>query len=371
MGKAKRVALVTISEDIEPRSIVTNTCENRTFLTGVVKELDRLGAKVIAIDQSYSQGSCDNDTVNNLFRTTLQQAKAPIVVGQRAHVRTDEISNADCLIMDPEFNFMPSGSSVTDGSKNNVHVGLLRLNSNSLKIPLSWNIFPDDASSEDKQSSEISVDGFAYVAAKQADPRVAENWKVLKFKDEGEHPYASFVSSFPTWSAMDLLCNGPDKLASQRPGGEECEKIAHIPFHLTGKVVVVGERINSDLKPFPRGDQFGMDLHASYVESLLEKRYLSTAPRLLDDGSVYLFVLLGIILEALSIRRPKITQTAITVLMSFLFLFLILIAIVLLQRDLYMPHLLLASVSMAVTLVGYGATAVMSELSNRHKRTGV
>ncbi len=46
------VHMVTISSEMEPLSVMNNTCEGRRFLTALVKQLDADEARVIVIDNT-------------------------------------------------------------------------------------------------------------------------------------------------------------------------------------------------------------------------------------------------------------------------------------------------------------------------------
>ncbi len=351
--ETRQVAVVTLTEGIEPTRIFRDTCANRAFMSALIHTLGDHSVKVIAIDQSYSPDSCDNATINNKLRQVAETSVAPIVVGEHAGIRNDSAKDADCLVETPTFDFLhlepvppgsPQPASQTDSSKQhvhflrlksahpanpqpagqavsskqNVHFGLLRLNDNSLKIPLSWWIFPPGASVEEHPQAPQKKDGLALQTAKLAGLGTESARSLEKLESANEHPYADFVQDLPKWSAIDLLCYGKSHVDAAQLKPAECSNnIAHTPFDkLSGKVVFIGNHIDTDRKPFLDGEQYGVDLHAMYAEALLDNRFLRPAPSWLDDGSVFALLFIMVVLEFASIRWSDEIPEGVTFLIS-------------------------------------------------------
>ena len=359
-GQAKNVALITLTEGNEPLSVMTNTCAARAFYTVLVPKLAKLGAKVIAIDQRYSKDSCIDETINGAFRNALENDQLlgppkkegpPIVAGEATHRRPDSLDDADCLVETAPFDFNAKPGGGLLHTPDNVHYGLTRLNDNSLKIPLQWSVFPDDRSAIDNPTAPKLVEGFALVAAELADNTLIRTSAINRFNEDYEHPYASFARTVPTWTAMDVLCYGPDKVAQDAKWGV-CDNIAHVPFSLDGKVAVVGLHTDAELRSFPGQDQYGVDLHAKYIEALLTKGYVRGAPHRLDVWAVVLYVVLSVVLEALGVR--KILQPGVTLLFqAILFLgFLLFSCLMLALFNIFMAAFLLACIPITLSLVG-------------------
>ncbi len=371
VGEARHVALVTITEGIEPLEVINNTCENRRFISSLVHELDLLGAKVIAVDQSYSIGSCNVDTINDTFRTALEGAHAPLIVGEKTHKRSDQVEGGDCLIEDPQFRFMTSSAGAASSRRENVTFGSLVLNADVRKIPLTWPVFPSISASENQKLTTVKHNGFSYDAAQQADSTILQDKNIQYFVANDEHPFTSFVQTFPTWSAMDILCYGPGKTVAGHPEWGACENIPHTPFNFDGKVIVVGDHIESDFKPGD-GGHYGMDLQAEYIEALLDRRYVGTVPWYVDDGAIVLFVLLAVLCEAMSVRRTPTGEEVmdpfrLAVILTGAVLLLGFTAWVVLQFfNRFMPDLLLAFISMFSGLIGTFSLATFFKFSRKY-----
>ncbi len=65
---------------------------------------------------------------------------------------------------------------------------------------------------------------------------------------------------------------------------------------LGGKVVVIGQIVQSDMKSFPTGEKPGVFLQANYVQSILDHRFLTEIPTGLTLGflMVYVFFVYGL-----------------------------------------------------------------------------
>jgi hypothetical protein len=375
IGRAGRVALVTITEGVEPLDVLNNTCANRRFISDLVPELDSLGAKVIAIDQSYSQGSCNEEPANDGLREALEGAGKPVVVGERSHSRSDDVGDGDCLVEAKNFDFMRKGNGSPVAKHDNVTFGLLKLNSDERKIPLFWWVFPDESSSEDNKLAPATKDGFALAVAKLADQKIRADNKLQTFVNSNEHPYTNLIGSFPTWSAMDVLCYGPHTIAASHPEWGSCASVAHQPFKLAGKVVVVGDHIESDIKHVD-GDRYGVDLHAEYIEALLDRRYLGAAAEWIGEVAIILFVLLAVACEAASVRKTKGGEDDVLepvrlagILTIAAFLLGVGGGCLLWFGHLFMPDFLAAYVAILVGLFGPVYYAALMALSNQYRLT--
>lgn len=365
-GDSKFVGLVTINENNEPLNVINNVCDNRLFLADLVHELDSLGAKVIAIDQSYSEGSCNMPAANAAFSTALEHAGKPVIVGQRVHERPSSSEDGDCLVENPKFNFMANTIGDTPPAHDNVSFGLLRLNSDLRKIPLFWWVFPNDAASKANALAQ-KKDGFALTVATRAG-LASDDPSLKPFIDRYEHPYTSFVRPPPAWTAMDLLCYGPDTIAARHPEWGACTNINHKRFDFAGKIMVVGDQIDSDKKEI-NGETYGMELHAQYIESLLAHNYVGTAPWYLDDSAIGVFVILVVLCEAVSVRKAAdgsdiLDPIRLAQLLTLAVFILGLSGYLILWRaHLFMPNFLLAFVAMALSLIGTVFTAFLTALS--------
>ena len=176
-----------------------------------------------------------------------------------------------------------------------VRAGLTRLNMNAAKIPLRWWVFGSDEAVASNQTE--AEPGFAFQAAQawidkrnadagagaRAYPDLKDDSRLQVYLKHEEHPYATFTSfKGPSlvWSAMDVLCNGPEGAALLDWKPLTCgDRVAHSPMEgkFTGKVVVIGENIASDVKVVRGLPEFGVDLQANYIEALLNGHYVHEA----------------------------------------------------------------------------------------------
>ena len=68
-------------------------------------------------------------------------------------------------------------------------------------------------------------------------------------------------------------------------------------LNLMGKVVIIGDIADADMQPFPKqvhpfpaGQVPGVYLHANYIQSLLDQRFLTQTPLWLTIAFLMLFV---------------------------------------------------------------------------------
>jgi CHASE2 domain-containing sensor protein len=311
-----------------PASAVENPCEGRRFMAGLVDRLDAYGPSVIAIDRYYNDDDrCpESDGANDVLRVSL--ASSPIfahievpavVVGRDSGKVSEEQTNktgGNCLIEKTPLKLdadpLPVGR-----MRRPVHLGLARLNSDVLRIPLRWwlSAGPDAAHPEQDRSAaglalaayslasgRLSADELAKVDEGQ--PLQGEPAGLVKLLNDDAHPYAFFPKKAPLQvSPIDLLCADPDgqdflrryllgvhsalqaiPAKAAHPEQKYCKAARPVP-NLGGKVVVIGVRDEDvDVHAFPGGEQHGVDLQADYIEALLDNAYIKTAPGWLDWG---------------------------------------------------------------------------------------
>jgi len=274
------VAIIYIDPKTEPAEILTNTCAARVFLSRLVQDLNNLHPNVIVIDKFYSNAYCTEEAKNKIFLDAMDKSAIPVVVGQPTHALADT-SKGGCLALSPRLEF---------DKKANVHYGLTRLNSDTLKLPLRWPIFqesdkPGVAPTQLPEDTGVG-DSLALVAARQQDPNIEKDASVQKLLAMHLHPYTTFLD-LPNINAMTVLCSAeavPSDAYGQ-PFGAACNGMVQ-PLNnldknnlqLNGKIVVIGDRVDEDMQPFPGGEKPGVWLHANYIQSLLDHRFLREIP---------------------------------------------------------------------------------------------
>jgi hypothetical protein len=326
-----------------PASAIENPCEGRRFMAGLVDRLSAYGPSVIAIDRYYNDDDrCpESSGANDALRVALSsvpqnQGQYPVtavVVGLDSGKATQEkekSTGGNCLIekraLPLKANQIPAGRVART-----VHMGLARMNSDVLRIPLRWWLTP---STEEPSHEDRPVNGFALAAYTQAAiPMSAEERAkadeeiplsrypagLASLLRHDEHPYASFPKDPPPEvSPADLLCADKDGLDFVRryllgihepqatipadaghPEQAYCNGAKALP-NLAGKVVVIGVRQEDvDVHDFPGGERYGVDLQAEYIDALLDNRYMKTAPAWLDWGLTILLCVLLLGLEVM------------------------------------------------------------------------
>ncbi len=240
--------------------------------------------------------------MNAPFREALNGAKAGIVVGQGTHARSADAQTDTCLVLTPAFDFRAGGEAL----KGKVRYGLMRLDANSMRIPLQWPVLRSDAQARSgERGTVVKSASLALIAAQEDDPEiVAEQPELRSFIRDGENPYTSFVKTLPRTSATNVLCSGAIGAAAVEANRwGDCKSAAHSQADLRGRVVVVGELSDRDVKPFPGGERYGVELQANYIESLLDGRFLKPVPEWM--GLVLFLLSIGFIHACFAFSEGK------------------------------------------------------------------
>jgi hypothetical protein len=276
-----RVAVLPIDQP----ELLNDVCASRAFLTQLVPDLAKLGAQVIMIDKSYSESSCGTKTITDQFRSVLERSPVPVVVGEHSVPLDSASGHGGCLAKSNDSMSFKPGSSVLQG--------LMRLNGDTLQIPIRWPIF-DSVKLQEDQADTLSL-----VAAQAADPGVETRGMLPRLLSSGVHPYTTFID-LPTVNAMTAICSAEAQPVDIHGNPIDCEKNGwrRPPHDLTidhqsllGKVVVVGDLSDDDMQHFPGGDKPGFYLHANYVESLLDQRFLTEVPAWVTVIVLVLFII--------------------------------------------------------------------------------
>jgi hypothetical protein len=289
------VAIVYIDSQTKPAEILTNTCAARVFLSRLIEDLNHLHANVIVIDKYYSADSCTETDKNKIFRDATEKSTIPIVVGQPTHALAGASKTRGCLALSPAFEF---------DKKANVHYGLTRLNSDTLKLPLRWPVFqesdkPGTPPAQIPENTGVG-DSISLVAARQQDPNIETDASVQKLLAMHLHPYTTFLDDLGdlpnpdgkpgihSTNAMTVLCSAepvphdaygnPIDPASCKGMVRPANNLDNNNLELNGKIVVIGDKSDADMQPFPGGDRSGVWLQANYIQSLLDRRFLREVP---------------------------------------------------------------------------------------------
>ena len=149
------IRIITFDRGKEPNEIISNPCEQRKFLAMLVRKLDNSGASVIALDKRF-EATCSTQPEGTLkLKEAVAQSKSRIVIGMGTVIvpasnRVMVGERQACLAVTPQIKF------------DSAHYGLIRLNSDTRRVPLSWPTFVDDTSSSRVASYVCSGHGRDY-----------------------------------------------------------------------------------------------------------------------------------------------------------------------------------------------------------------
>ncbi|HEX6495679.1 MAG TPA: CHASE2 domain-containing protein [Acidobacteriaceae bacterium] len=287
-----RVAILTIDATTRPASIMTNSCESRAFLARLVRHLNMLSARAIVIDQYFSPDYCSEADKTNAFINSVATSKVPVVLGQGTHALPQSTSSGGCLALSKRLDIPAS---------HNVSFGLTRIVSDDLKIPFRWPVFQDPAKPDAPAQQRPADDGItlSFAAAKAAEPTLMNDPPIDRVLRKGYFPYTTFID-LPQANAMTVMCS-----VEQQPHdvfgnklGVDCDSWArpldNLDQHglsLNGKIVIIGAVVPTDMKPFPTGLKPGVYLHANYIESILDHRFLIEVPTGITLALLAIFML--------------------------------------------------------------------------------
>jgi hypothetical protein len=221
--------------------------------------------------------------------------KVPIVLAQDSdtvgELRAKADPNLKNLLQDgfTELDQLAGEPSIVPENGNKILYGLLRLNCDTRRIPLKWEVYPDKESVRQKHT--VSLRSLSFAAATVVDKDVAKN--VGMFLNEGEHPQTSFLieDNFKPVHAMQIVCGtAPENLQAWR----ECSPATADDLDVKNKVAIIGEYSSDDDHRSVIGHVPGFVVQANYVEALLSDRYFRGIPHWLEIALTILsFVVIG------------------------------------------------------------------------------
>lgn len=295
--------LLTIAHNQEPDEILTppGYCPQREFLSKLIPALRQQAVAAIVIDKFFgdkcSQTAPETVMLKKAIQTVSQEI--PIVIGIHGESSQDlaqmqngkltpaqeaAFQKAD-LILTPHVSF---------GDSPNITYGLMTLDADRGRIPISWKVFDPASLSPVRSMKTISV-----LAAEAYDTSSSaqDSFRTLESRGVREHPYTDLISSgqIPTLSAAQVLCNGAYSLGAD---WRACTPGKYGQPLLRGHIVVVGEYTRSDLHTSPLGTIFGPVLQVNYIESMLDTRYAWPASKIAAFSLGFLwFAIIFVILE--------------------------------------------------------------------------
>lgn len=301
-GKAQHTVVITIGRE-ETKELLDDPCAVRRLVAHLIKALQDVRPSALAIDRSFNLTGCGSEVTNSLLRTELMSSRIPIVLGQAtqsfddlqtkwplvfANLLTHGFSEDDLLVADP----VP----FSDVQPGKVMVGLMRLDADNRKIPMSWHVRNADGSSQ-------WLDTLASVAVKLAKPDENVHKRILGLQQRHRNPLSSFYreEQLPLISALDVICTNK----TTAPSWPLCKQrnTGAVDFSsLQGRVLVIGivdPNGREDVQESPVGKVSGVILQANYVEALFANSFLSAvSPATQIAVGIAWFVIVELILRA-------------------------------------------------------------------------
>jgi CHASE2 domain-containing sensor protein len=280
-SEARYTAIVTLNEIDFP--VLDEACKQRATVANLIPLLLQAGAGEVVIDLAFTRNICpesDDPMATCALQRELWNAakRVPVIVGQASR-KLEELDEKEAD-RGPGRGIGENGlllRPVIDLPLNNpdyqISVGLIRLNQDFRRIPLSWSGY------EEQGNGTLSKAGMqptlAFAAAKSyraAFPGGTSN--LDRLNAEGRHPMTSLLpmSKLIQVEASELMCRGKDtRVLTSCKGGVPAE----VRRKLNGKIVLLGWEDNrEDVYTTPAGRLPGVFLQANFIESLLDSRYL-------------------------------------------------------------------------------------------------
>ncbi len=265
--------LITLSNKSEP---IEDKCEGREFMAKLLLRLRDIEPAVVVIDKWFSVDICkDSPGTTSLKSAVLQLSeKVPIVLGENSDTLGELRANADPnlgkLLQDgfTEKDQLANKPHLVPDNGKRIFYGLVRLNCDTRRIPLKWQVYGDEESV--RQRHMVSLPSLSLAAATVVDKDVAKN--VRAFLNEGEHPQTSFLTddNFKPVHAMQIVC-GTAPVNPQVWRG--CSPAIEDDLDVRNKVAIIGEYSSEDEHRSLIGQVPGVVVQANYVEALLDDRY--------------------------------------------------------------------------------------------------
>jgi len=293
--RAHFVRLVTISTEKEGADLLSNACDERSFMAKLVEGVAAANPAVIVIDAEYDRDFCKKDmtSTNQLQRAIGEVSRnVPVVLGLNSYDEEELGEDKDlqaqinCDLSQLRRNGFADPQQILDPNPllefppDRVTFGLMRGDYDQRRIPLSWPTYRNCSEVGHVQPQNIQT--MVKAAAAAYDPRMLKQERFKELENSEENPFTSFLGEdeLPTYSGIELICN-PSHVQNKEwtacSAGEGNHKYLADLIH---RVVVIGERDpeGGDFYETVIGEVPGVTLIANYIESLLDDRYFKPFP---------------------------------------------------------------------------------------------
>jgi CHASE2 domain-containing sensor protein/class 3 adenylate cyclase len=258
-------AVVEIDPDRDPGSIgLLDLCGQRKLITALVTRIAAARPGAIVIDKYFGEKTClDNINENLIAAMTEVNARVPVVIGRRVAPDDDYL--------------LPSSLSGLG-----LREAIVNIDPDTRKLPLKWRVFPSKAD-KDHDTRQVLRETLALTAAQayEKGQLEAEHSRLAKLLNPVKHPYISFLDldQFKPYSLLAgfVLCG---RQVKQGEDATACLAPSSDLGVMSGKIVVIGEITDQDMKSTVVGKIPGVFLQANFIEALLDDRYYEGYPLL-------------------------------------------------------------------------------------------
>jgi hypothetical protein len=278
--QARYTAVVTLNTHDFP--VLSEACRQRALVSRLVPILVQAGAGEVVLDLAFTRTICQdnkNEHATADLEAVLEKTstEVPIVLGQASQSvarLTDEEQKKRLLAQGLQADDLVAKPLIElplHDRRYQISTGLICMNLDPRKVPLSWNAYVDDG----RLSRLPSGDTLSYTAAWVYRSSFPDGTNELEaMKEASRHPLTSLLptSKFIRVKASALMCKDPSNSSFQPCIGGPPVNAGR---QLRGKIVVLGWEDNDrDLVETPVGIVAGVFVQANYIESLLDSRCL-------------------------------------------------------------------------------------------------
>jgi CHASE2 domain-containing sensor protein/class 3 adenylate cyclase len=258
-------AVVEIDPDRDPGSVgLMDLCGQRKMLTTLVSRIAAARPGAIVIDKYFGERACPGNINENLIAAmTDVNSRVPVVVGRRVAPDDDYLQPSSL-----------SGLGLREA--------IVNIDPDTRKLPLKWLVFPSKAD-KDHDSRQVWRETLALTAAQAygKGQLEAEHPRLAKLLNPVRHPYISFLDldQFKPYRLLAgfVLCG---RQVKQGEDATACPSSSSDQGVLSGRIVVIGEITDQDVKSTVVGRIPGVFLQANFIEALLDDRYYEGYPLL-------------------------------------------------------------------------------------------
>jgi hypothetical protein len=326
--QTRYTAVVTLSQKNFP--ILKEACKQRALVGQLLPMLVQAGASEIVLDLAFTRSYCpDTETEHAtacLKAEILNAAiQVPVLIGQASWVwgELDEKEAARLRLQgfqESAVLLKPLIDLPLQDSQYQLSTGLIQLNQDLRKVPLSWTAYEEQGNKLVRLSPTKTLSFAAARAYRAAFPDGTAELDALEA--QGRHPLTSLLpkDKFIEASAAELMCQSPAAGTYEACPGAPSVSVKR---KLNGKVVLLGWADNpDDIHATPAGHQPGVYLQANFIESLLDSRYLRVISRswqLILSAIWFGFIELAFLIYRDSLQKALAGATLVFIVGAFLF----------------------------------------------------